>query len=190
VSLYRACVELTLERLRLFEAQGDVCVDPPSAIPRVRQWLGDRWAYQGQRGHDLGERLAYATATAFSGGAQRVVVIGTDSPWLSDQDILAAFSAVDRSDVVIGPTDDGGYYLIGLSRPLPALFSAVSWSTRSVLRQTRSNARALGVRVELLRYGYDLDHPSDVERFIEEQRRHRIDAKWITRFVLVNQRRP
>jgi rSAM/selenodomain-associated transferase 1 len=170
-ALYRACVELTLERLARFQREAVLCVDPPQALAQARDWLGPAWRYQPQQGADLGERLAEATAKAFAEGATRVVVIGTDAPWLDADDIASAFRALERAEVVLGPTDDGGYYLIGLSQPAQALFEGVSWSSSSVFEQTRATASALGLRVETLPPGYDLDHLSDVQRFLAEERR-------------------
>ncbi len=187
--LYRACTELTLARLASFQTESAVCVDPPDAVDRVSKWLGPDRTYQPQQGSDLGERLAHATSLAFSRGVQRVVVIGTDSPWLMTDDVATAFETLQRTDVVIGPTDDGGYYLLGLSRASAALFYGVSWGTPSVMRQTLSNARVLRLRVELLRHGYDVDHLKDVERFIEESRRNGVDEPWMERFVTMSQGR-
>ena len=170
-ALYRACIELALERLAGFRRESVVCVDPPEAVARLRASLGPGWAYEPQRGAHLGERLADATARAFDGGASQVVIIGTDSPWVHAEDITAAFKALARADVVLGPTDDGGYYLIGLSRRTPALFQGIAWSSPSVFADTHTKARALGLRVETLRAGYDLDHLADVQRFIEDEYR-------------------
>ena len=169
--LYRVCVELTLDRLQAFRADSVLCVEPPEALGRMREWLGQRWSFRAQRGSTLGERLAEATTHAFEQGAQRVVVVGTDAPWVTAEDIAGAFQALDRADVVLGPTRDGGYYLLGLSRALPELFEGVAWSTPSVYAQTRTKAQASGLRVEALRPGYDLDELEDVRRFVQEERR-------------------
>ena len=170
-AIYRACAELTLERLAPLRQEIRLCVDPPQAIARIRGWLGAGWTMTPQRGADLGERVARATHEAFADGAQRVAVIGTDSPWLTSDDIDAAFRELEAADVVVGPTDDGGYYLIGLARSAPALFDGIAWSSPEVFRRTCEKAKALGLRVAVLRQGYDLDHVEDVKRFMAESRR-------------------
>ena len=170
-ALYRACIELTLERLWAFRSEAVLSIDPPEALARMRAWVGTAWSLRPQQGSTLGERLADATGDAFARGVQRLVVIGTDAPWVREEDVQAAFRALDDADVVLGPTEDGGYYLIGLSRCIPALFEGIAWSTASVYAQTHAKAEALGLRVEVVRPGYDLDHLEDVKRFVSEERR-------------------
>ena len=165
----RACTELTLERLRAWRHEATLCVDPPEALERTRAWLGTAWSLRPQRGGTLGERLAEATAQAFAEGVQRVVVIGTDSPWLTECDVDAAVDALRRAELVLGPTEDGGYYLIGLSCPSPALFEGIAWGTATVYQETMAKARALGLRVETLPLGYDVDRLEDIHRFVADE---------------------
>jgi len=172
-SLYRACAELTLERLRPLQRKTRLCVEPAEALTRTAAWIGQDWSMTPQRGATLGDRLAHATGEAFDEGARGVIVVGTDSPWLSEREVEEAFAALERADVVIGPTEDGGYYLIGLARPAPALFDGIPWSTPQVCARTLARARALGLRVRLLRTGYDVDRLEDVERFAAEVVRER-----------------
>lgn len=106
---------------------------------------------------------------AFTEGVQHLVIIGTDSPWLTVDDIDAAFQALDSYDLVLGPTDDGGYYLIGLSRCEPTIFEDIAWSTSAVCAQTMARADALGLRVHTLPQRYDLDQLEDLERFLTEE---------------------
>jgi rSAM/selenodomain-associated transferase 1 len=169
--VYRACTELALKRLKAFRDEAILCIDPPEALARTRERLGPGWRLRPQHGTTLGERLAEATDHAFRRGAQRLVVVGTDSPWMQREDVLEAFTMLERAALVVGPTEDGGYYLIGLSRPVPAVFEGVAWGSPHVYTQTQEKARALGLRVETLRRGYDLDHLEDVRRFVETERR-------------------
>jgi len=178
--VYRACVELTLARLGAWRAEATLCVDPPDALERTRAWVGQGvgWALRPQSGGTLGERLAEATAHAFAQGAQRVVVVGTDSPWLTARDVDTACEALAHAELVLGPAEDGGYYLIGLSRPTPALFEGIAWSTAAVYQETIAKARALGWRVRVLPLGYDVDRLEDVQRFVADERARgtRVDA--------------
>ncbi len=126
---------------------------------RDLRWLGvfggDRWT-QGKG--DLGARLTRAFERSFREGARRVCVIGTDSPDLPAGRIKEAFSALRRSEVVIGPSRDGGYYLLGLRRPRPDLFARIPWSGKGVFAETLR--RAPGARV--LGRHYDVDAPVDL----------------------------
>lgn len=169
-AVYRACVELTLARLSALRARTILLVEPPEAVSHAREWLGAGWVIQPQQGMDLGERLAAAVSQAFSRGARRVIAIGTDAPWLRSEEIATAFAELDETDVVLGPTEDGGYYLIGLSRDAPKLFRGVHWSSPSVYAQTLTNARTLRLRTRTLRRGYDVDRLEDLHRFLTEER--------------------
>lgn len=164
----RACTELTLARLSACRHESVLCVDPPEALARTRSWLGTDWSLQPQHGTTLGARLSRAMQRTFAQGATRVLIIGTDSPWLQTSEIEAAFAALTQADLVVGPTDDGGYYLIGLSRPALGIFEDIAWSSPSVLTETMAKAHGMGLRVHTLAQGYDLDHLDDVQRFLAD----------------------
>ena len=117
-----------------------------------------------QSAGDLGARMAAAFEWAFDGGAARVVLIGTDTPDLSRGDVLHAFESLRTSDLVVGPSLDGGYYLIGLPRPIPALFERIPWSTPAVLGETLNRAESLGLRAAPLAVKADIDTLEDVRR--------------------------
>ena len=114
---------------------------------------------------DLGERLTYAFAQAFAGGAARAVVIGTDCPGLSAALLGQAFEELRTHDLVVGPADDGGYYLLGLSAPRPALFANKAWSTATVLADTLADAARLHLRVARLPTLHDVDGAPDLARW-------------------------
>ena len=166
----RLCTELILERLASFRRDAVLCVHPPEALERTQVWLGSEWSRRPQQGDTLGERLVEAMGHAFAQGATRVVAIGSDSPWLEPHDVETAFDVLERVPVTIGPTEDGGYYLIGLSQPVPALFEGIAWSTATVYQETITKARALGLRVHALPLGYDVDRLEDVSRFVADER--------------------
>jgi len=172
--VYRRCVERTLQRLVALRDEITLCVEPAEAMGCIQAWLGSAWPIQPQRGATLGERLAHATDSAFAEGMRRVIVIGTDSPWIGHLLIEEAFSVMHRTDLVLGPTADGGYYLVGLAKPAPELFRGISWSTSQVLDQTRANARALDLTVSLLPEGYDIDRLTDLQRWMQEDPHHGI----------------
>jgi rSAM/selenodomain-associated transferase 1 len=115
-----------------------------------------------QRGADLGERLESACAEMLRGPQDRAVIVGADCPWLDSGSIERSFEALERVDAVVIPARDGGYVLIGLSRPLPALFHGIEWGTGRVLAQTLERARHDGASVELLDALEDLDTPQDL----------------------------
>ncbi len=112
---------------------------PANAEPQMRTWLGEpaNWSFIPQVQSGLGERLVHATIGAFERGASAVILIGGDCPGLGEAEFGLAAQALARHDVVMGPTTDGGYYLLGMSAPRLALFEDVAWSTAAVADRTR-----------------------------------------------------
>jgi len=127
-----------------------------------------RWLEQ--RGEGLGERLAGVAGRAAAEGFGPLLFIGADSPTLPPSCLAAAFVmfARGRADVVLGPTEDGGYYAVGMREPVTDLFDAVEWSTPRAYEQTARNAERLGLRVLELPYWYDVDTPADLARLRAE----------------------
>ena len=125
----------------------------------MREWLGP-WTFVPQVGDTVGARMAHSFQGAFSAGARRAVIIGTDCPGLTSEILAQAFSALADCDLVLGPAWDGGYYLIGLTEPRPSLFLDIAWGTASVLQQTLARAHALTIRQ--LPTLHDIDRPEDL----------------------------
>jgi rSAM/selenodomain-associated transferase 1 len=115
-----------------------------------RDWLGPDLDYDAENGGSPGARMAVASVRAFSRGADRVVLVGTDCPELDATQIERAFFGLEHADCVIGPTDRGSYYLIGLVTPTPAIFARIPWGTAAVLTQTMAAARNEGLRIGVL----------------------------------------
>ena len=104
----------------------------------------------------------------FTRGYQRVLIIGTDAPTLPQSTYQEALSLLSGHAVVLGPALDGGYYLIGLTRPVPELFAEIPWSTDRVLALTREKALALNLTIGLLREWRDIDAIEDLHSLIED----------------------
>ncbi len=128
----------------------------------MKKWLGEGILYGKQEGRTLGEKLAHAFKEAFSAGHDRVVVIGTDCPGLSPAHIEKAFGLLVRTDLVLGPAADGGYYLIGLRRLYEELLQDITWGSSLVFRQTLAAAAELGLKTACLEKLADVDRPGDL----------------------------
>ncbi|MDE1975692.1 MAG: TIGR04282 family arsenosugar biosynthesis glycosyltransferase [Elusimicrobia bacterium] len=115
-----------------------------------------------QEGGDLGERLVRAFDSVFQGGAGKAVIIGSDAPQIRPETIRRALDSLSESDAVLGPAEDGGYYLIGLKERRPELFQDVPWSTDKAFEETLTRARSSGLKVSLLAPMADMDTVSDV----------------------------
>ncbi len=121
-----------------------------------------------QPGEDLGARMDQVSRLVFTKGYQRVVMVGTDSPSLPASIYAEAFTLLSDHDLVLGPALDGGYYLIGLTRPVPELFTGVPWSTDQVCAITKGRAETLGLNIALLPTWRDLDTIEDLQALIGE----------------------
>jgi uncharacterized protein len=123
-----------------------------------------------QKGKDLTERLTALFAQLLGEGHPSVLAMDSDSPTLPMAYVADAARtlAADEADVVVGPSDDGGYYLIGLRVPRPQLFADVPWSTPAVLDVTLARARSLGLRLRLLPAWFDVDTEDDLRRLRAE----------------------
>src|SRR5438132_5491549 len=123
-----------------------------------------------QRGEGFGERLAFAAADLFQCGFTSVCLIDSDSPTVSADVYAQAVELLSKPGdrVVLGPSDDGGYYLIGLKRNHRRLFERIDWSTERVLEQTKERAQALNLEVCLLPTGYDVDDGVTLRRICNE----------------------
>lgn len=128
------------------------------------------FALLAQQGEDLGARQTRLVSEILDLGHEAALMIGTDSPTLPAECVDEAVALVMARDVdlVLGPTDDGGYYLIGLRRPCPALFQGMPWSTSAVLARTLERAQRLGLRVACLPAWFDVDTKADLERLAAE----------------------
>lgn len=120
---------------------------------------------------DLGQKLCHATETAFK-AYEQVILIGTDCPPLTPKHIQDATEAHSKGiDVVIVPVEDGGYALISMKAFSEKLFEGISWSSEHVLSQTLGQIKKLGWTYQLLETLWDLDRPSDLRRYLAEDRR-------------------
>lgn len=135
---------------------------PDAGLGALREIAGPRLPVWPQGEGKRGERMARAAARAFSGGAERVLIIGTDTPDLPLGYCLGAARRLDRDDVVLGPCRDGGCYLIGLRRPAPGLFRGVDWGGERTLQQTMNRVRAAGLRSSYLPVWSGVRGPEDL----------------------------
>jgi len=161
-SLYRCLVSDTLRAARaLRDVQVVVAYAANRQFPDLT-WLDEPPALFLQYGATLDERLEHAFRWAFQQHARSVLVIGSDAPDLSTRWLRDAFRFLRQCDVVVGPTTDGGYHLIGLRQPHPELFAQMPWSTSKLFGQTLHRVAELRLAVRCLEPIADLDTPDDL----------------------------
>ncbi len=138
--------------------------DPPEAGQEIANWLGDlSYELRPQQVGDLGERLTAAIHDAFL-ESDRVVVIGTDSPEITSAVIEEAFIRLHRCDLVIGPSFDGGFYLLGVTTPIPSLLREVPWSSGNEREEVLRRARMRDLDIQQMSPRIDVDTVEDLEK--------------------------
>lgn len=159
--IYRQLAEMNLRILTPLHKPDTLNViivfDPADRYEEMRAWLSAQYDYLPQKGADLGDRLRNAFRHAFKEGFHKVIAMGSDMLCLSPDLILQAFRRLDQDDVVIGPSRDGGYYLLGLLKETPSLFQNIPWSTSSVLTSTLAFIQEQRLSYSLLEELEDVD---------------------------------
>jgi uncharacterized protein len=148
-----------------------LCFHPENSLNDLKDWLGDHYLYTPQMGENLGQRMKNGFVEAFSMNFKRVVLIGSDIPDLPLEFIEEAFTSLREKDVVIGPSFDGGYYLIGFRDKTfsPKVFEGIPWSTEKVFEETMKVLEKERLTVHTLQLLRDIDTIEDLR--IEELRK-------------------
>jgi rSAM/selenodomain-associated transferase 1 len=160
---YRQLTETVLANLAPLP-HAELRFTPDGAEIEIVPWLRKGWSTRPQGEGDLGERMH----RAFIEAKGPAIIIGSDCPQVELSDLRTAAKALQTHDAVIGPATDGGYWLIGLNAPYPALFEGIEWSTGGVLQSTLAKADEAGLSVQLLRELGDVDTGADWERFMNK----------------------
>ena len=184
----------TLDIARL--AGVPVCVryTPSDAREEIASLVGDI-THAPQSAGDLGARMQQAAASGFASGAKHVVLLGSDLPTLPPSRVTDAFARLDAgADCVFGPSDDGGYYLLGLAQArgqgaddtaarFGPLFAGIEWGTERVLQESLAAAAAARLGAEVIAPWYDVDDPDDLARVLADGQGARRTRAWSRAFA-------
>lgn len=163
LALYVAMVQDLVDELRkssLFDIR--IWYWPPENESDVRAVINPLVGIEMQQGDDLGKRMLSAFQWANTNDYRRTVIVGSDIPELTLGIVHEAFQILENRDAVIGPSPDGGYYLIGLNEPIPSLFQHINWSTETVLEETVRRIESTGHTFQSLQIIEDIDTFNDV----------------------------
>jgi len=163
-----ACFDRT--KIEDARATGVAIYTPQGSESEFIGLLPPRYAMIPQRDGDFGDRLWSAATDLFAVGFGAVCLINSDSPTLPEAFLSPMVSSLldDKSEVTIGPCSDGGYYAIGLRRPIPELFQRITWSTDKVFAETLAQAKRVGVEPHVLPLWYDVDDASSLEYLMRQ----------------------
>ena len=172
LALYENFVFDMLETLAKANLPIIVYFYPPESGAAVSRWLGGNYLYVSQNGSDLGERMKNAFKDAFERGFSRAVIIGSDIPDLKISILDMAFNSLHANDMVVGPSVDGGYYLIGFRHNsfLPEVFKGISWGMDTVLKDTLKILREKNYKAYFLPELRDVDTIEDLKALYERNK--------------------
>lgn len=173
--LYECFVLDLLDKFRQTTSEIIICFDPYTACSKYQDWLGDKFKYLAQRGKTLGERMSNSLAEAFEYGFSKAILTGSDIPDLPVEFIDRSISVLGENNAVIGPSYDGGYYLIGFTAEsfVPEAFENIAWGTDEVFEQTLSIliTQADGFSTYVLDKWHDIDTAGDIEGLLKRNQR-------------------
>lgn len=163
LNFYKSCVENIIRQVKnIPKINRFAFYSDTEEKDNIINWLGSKLFFSPQEGNDLGGKMKNAFEKVFSTGAEKVIIIGTDVPDLSKEVIQNAFKSLDNSDVVIGPSRDGGYYLLGMKRMNPNLFEGIEYSNNSVYQCTVEKFSKLNLSYYVLPELQDIDTEKDL----------------------------
>jgi rSAM/selenodomain-associated transferase 1 len=161
--LAQACLQDLLQQLSRINVQRVLFYAPATAVAEFAALAAPHFGLRPQAEGDLGQRMQSILARSLAEGAERVVLVGSDSPTVPLEYLSQAFAELEWADVVLGPATDGGYYLIGVARRVPPLFDGIQWSNYRVLRDTVNLITTAKLRLSLLPPWYDVDTLADCQ---------------------------
>lgn len=193
--LYAAMLRDTLDGLQSVTADEYLVFAAPlateegekSALEILARHVPAPWEVIAQEGNELGARMEHALGVMFERGATYAVLSGTDAPSVPTEPLEEALADdAKREGVIVGPSEDGGYYAIGMPRVEATLVRDMPWSTPAVMETTRLRCKNAGLAMVELPKWYDVDEPSDVLTLIDELRKHPERAPRTAQFIVTS----
>jgi len=185
--LYRCLLEDTVALAKSLDGVDTAIMTPAADVEDLSRMFGGETQVVAQTGEGLGAGLASVFAHFAAAGRRRIVAFNSDSPHLPASALRLAFEALRSCDLVVGPTHDGGYYLVGGRASHPGLFTGNAMGTTSALQALLARADVLGLLVRSIDPFYDIDVPADLSRLAEELRltpeRAPCTARWLEEWV-------
>lgn len=187
LNLYKAFLKDTIELAKKIKCENKILAYDSSKSPELLKEFSGKFSLYKQKGRNLGHRMHNAFEYATKRKADKIIIIGSDTPTLPVSFIERAFEHLDRFDVVLGPSRDGGYYLIGLKKPCLGIFRGIKWSTESVLKNTTRNIQNLKKNIVLLEEWYDVDERRSLMRLKQDLKKEKDKsvAQWTRRFLKI-----
>jgi hypothetical protein len=171
VDFYKACAENTFNECRKIASNNlDIYIFYADKNDKklMKNWAGSEFRLFPQSGEDLGKRMLNAFKQVFAEGVRRAILIGTDIPGISSKVISDSLISLCKSDVVIGPAKDGGYYLIGMNKLYGFLFEKIEWGSGKVFSDTLNRISLHNIERQIVAELYDIDTEEDLKNWMSE----------------------
>ncbi len=179
----------TISKAKAFENKLIIAYSPIERRDFFDSLMNHNFVLFAQTGENLGERIFAAFEFAFKNELDSILMIGTDSPTFPSDFLSTAFQILEQKDSILGETEDGGFYLIGLRKLDQRIFENVEWSSKRTFEQTKNNLEKLDFTWSELPIWYDVDEPGDLERLREDTLLQEFapkTAEWLKKFDKVN----
>jgi len=168
--LYRVCAEHLFKEVRRIEKhETDLFLyySEENDISNIKKWIGEDFYFYAQSGESLGMKMLNAFQQIFEKGYDRIIIVGTDVPDIDSTLMLNAFDELDKKDFVIGPSHDGGYYLLGMKSLTADLFNDIKWGAERVLTSTLEKLNKTNASYKLLPKLIDMDMKKDIVQWYQ-----------------------
>lgn len=166
--VYLAGLTTTLQRFSSTADRRVLEIWPPEEQPAFDQLAGGDWEVRPQISGDLGQKMEHYFRVSLESGAERVALIGSDSPTMPAEYLEQTWELLKRFPVVLGPSEDGGYYLVAAAENVPPIFSGIAWSSPQVWEQTVEKLRAANIPFGVAPTWWDVDEYQDLQRLRRE----------------------
>jgi rSAM/selenodomain-associated transferase 1/rSAM/selenodomain-associated transferase 2 len=175
VNIYSLLAENVVKNIqRLKNTYNYIFYSEESEKEKIKNWIKGGYFYAPQKGNGLGEKMSNAFKLVFGHGATKVLIVGTDIPDVSTDVIEEAIRVLDQYDVVIGPSPDGGYYLLGMKKFTPELFENITYSTNTVFEDTIEKMKTKNLSYTTLETLEDIDTESELMNWLNGSKEARL----------------
>lgn len=187
LNLYKAFLRDTVDLTNKIKCENKILAYDSNKEPGFLKKIAPNFVFYKQNGENLGMRMLNVLKFITKDNFSKAVIIGSDAPTLPACYIEKAFRQLDKKDIVLGPTLDGGYYLIGFKRPCSGVFRGIKWSANSVLKNTINNIKNLKRNFSLLDEWYDVDDKEALIRLKLDLKKERDKsvAQWTRKFLKI-----
>ena len=153
-------------------------------VTEIKKWVNKNFNYCPQANGDLGNKISQAFQKVFAQGKTKIIIVGTDIPDITKETIINSFDSLNTSDIVISPSNDGGYNLLGMKKFYPELFKEIEWSTGDVFNKTIERTKRLGLTARFEKCLIDIDDKNDLIEWLSLENKGNSQLRFVIQTLL------